>query len=156
MCPMLGTDEANQTHSTDIIHNTEGPLIAGGCRQASFCCSSQEMMMIKSRPGAKGPGVESQPSFYAHCGLGQVAYPLWASVSSSLKSGLRIATFEGGGYKDSRYVKSASPKMCSLLLPSYCWTVHRKAEGGFSSLSSSRCLSPLLGTLSPCQKIQPA
>ena len=91
---MLGTDEPNQTHSTDIFHNTEGPLIAGGCRQASFCCSSQEMMMIKSRPGAKRLGVESQPSSYSRCGLGQVTYPLWASVSSSLKSGLRVTTFE--------------------------------------------------------------
>ena len=33
---MLGTDEANQTHSTYIFHNTEGPIIAGGGRQASF------------------------------------------------------------------------------------------------------------------------
>ena len=30
--------------------------------------------------------------------------------------------------KDSSYVKSASPKMCSLLLPSYCWGAHRRGQ----------------------------
>ena len=39
-------------------------MLVGADRQASHC-SSQEIMMIKSRPGAKEPGVESQPSSYS-------------------------------------------------------------------------------------------
>lgn len=56
--------------------------------------------MIKSRPGAKQPGVVSQPTSYSLCDLRQVTYPLRLSVSSSLKSGMSITTFQGGGYED--------------------------------------------------------
>lgn len=56
--------------------------------------------MIKSRRGAKQPGVVSQPSSYSLCDLRQVTDPLRTSVSSSLKSGTNITTFQGGSYED--------------------------------------------------------
>ena len=65
--------------------------------------------MIKGRPGASQPGLESQPSSYSLCDLRQAAYPLSASVSSSLNSGLGITALQDAGYEDwmSCYGKSA-------------------------------------------------
>lgn len=62
MCPMLGTDEPNQTHSIGIFHNTKGPLIAGGCRQASFLLLLSGDHDDEEQAWSQGPGAESLPS----------------------------------------------------------------------------------------------
>lgn len=55
--------------------------------------------MIKSRPGAKEPGVESQPSSYSVT-LGNLLARS-VPVSSTLTSDSRTTSFPSGGFEDS-------------------------------------------------------
>lgn len=54
--------------------------------------------MIKSRPGAKEPGVESQPSSYSAT-LGNLLASS-VPVSSTLTADSRTTTFQSGGCED--------------------------------------------------------